>query len=106
MAERLDQLTKALATTHSRRQALKLIGGGLLGALGAVAGIGSAAAAGGVPCGPTTCPPGWICVTVNGYYHTCAPATYCTDYCANLHGAEDPLFSECVATCYGAGRLG
>lgn len=106
MAERFDQLTKALSATHSRRQALKLIGGGLLGAFGAVAGVGSAAAQGGMPCGLETCPPGWVCVGFNGTIGTCMPAQYCVDSCASSYPQGGTLYSRCVAMCVGQPNIG
>jgi len=42
--ERFDAVTRSLAKTQSRRQALKLIGGGLAGAVFAVLGVGEATA--------------------------------------------------------------
>jgi hypothetical protein len=55
--ERFDQLTKAAAATTSRRQALKLVGGGLLAALFGGGLFASRGSAGGNAC----LPPGLAC---------------------------------------------
>jgi hypothetical protein len=56
---RFDDLTKGLATSTSRRAALKTIAATTIGGILGLAGIGTAFA--GEKCGDTVCIPGTIC---------------------------------------------
>src|SRR5690349_11237197 len=69
---RFDDLTRALATSMSRRQALKLLGGSILGAMFAAFGGSTAQAA-----RPNR--------------------SYCLDICKNIAGVEDR--GLCMSTC-------
>src|SRR5689334_15406294 len=87
---RFDDLTKTLATSTSRRQALKTIAATTLGGILGLSGIGTAFA----KCKPAThkcnhdhqccsgmvCPSGQCCVPSGGTfpYETCGPSLCCT----------------------------
>jgi hypothetical protein len=58
--DRFDDLTKALASSHSRRGALKTITAATIGSILGLAGIGTAFASG-VKCGDQICIAGDIC---------------------------------------------
>jgi hypothetical protein len=66
---RFDDLTKGLATSPSRRAALKTIAATTIGGILGLAGMGTAFA--GEKCGDRTCLPGDICCNVGHGVMTC-----------------------------------
>jgi hypothetical protein len=75
--ERFDDLTKALATSTSRRAAFKTIAATIVGSILGLGGIGTASAAGvkcprgSHPCGPNCCPNGTSCCPKSGVCSKC-----------------------------------
>ena len=88
MQNRFDELAKVLAEGGSRRQALRLVGAGLIGGALATLGIGTASA----QTAPPLTPECRRCI--NQYYGQCL--VYCT------HTSSDP--STCAQTCFTASR--
>jgi hypothetical protein len=68
-ATRCDDFTKGLATSTSRRAALKTIAATTIGGKLGLAGIGTAFA--GDKCGNQDCPPGTICCNRGGGVKIC-----------------------------------
>lgn len=66
---RFDDLTKGLATSTSRRAALKTIAAATIGGILGLAGIGTAFA--GVKCGNKVCGAGQICCNQGGGVKSC-----------------------------------
>ena len=66
---RFDDLTKGLATSPSRRAALKTIAATAIGSILGLTGIGTAFA--GDLCGNQVCGPGTICCERGGGIHVC-----------------------------------
>jgi hypothetical protein len=70
---KFDELTKALATSTSRRQALKIFAGSVM-AVAATAFGSSLASAAPSPCSPNPCRPNATCCVVNGNKAECCHA--------------------------------